>query len=208
MTQTWNIPFSFEGSLSQGGQAIIDALEALVTLHAGPTQPVRRYPHMLWADTTANVLKQRDATNTSWVVLLALGAPNSVGATSVGLGDITATASRLVFVAPADCTIIGIDLVAETSTTSSDAGTTEWTFELTKVNGTPAELFGSTVGTDSEVEGIGGGEVVANTAYPLAPDQNATLAAGDVLEFTATKTGSPADLDGVLLVVRYQLTGG
>lgn len=49
------------------------ALGALVTNSSGAAEPATKYAHMLWADTTANLLKMRNAANTAWVTLGTLG---------------------------------------------------------------------------------------------------------------------------------------
>ena len=55
---------------------INDALSAAVTLNSGPTAPVAMHAHMLWADTTASQLRQRNAANSAWVEIGVLGAAN------------------------------------------------------------------------------------------------------------------------------------
>ena len=45
------------------------ALQALVTQNAGATPPTAPHPHQVWADTTDNLLKQRNADNTAWLTL-------------------------------------------------------------------------------------------------------------------------------------------
>jgi hypothetical protein len=45
------------------------ALAALGTLQSGATAPATTFAHMLWADTTANLLKRRNAANSGWLVL-------------------------------------------------------------------------------------------------------------------------------------------
>ncbi len=51
-------------------------LLALGTLMSGASEPSTTYAYMLWADTTAGVLKQRSAANNSWVTLGTLGSTN------------------------------------------------------------------------------------------------------------------------------------
>jgi hypothetical protein len=46
-----------------------NALAAIVSTNAGTTEPTTTYAHMLWADTTANQLKLRNAANNAWIVL-------------------------------------------------------------------------------------------------------------------------------------------
>jgi len=48
---------------------INSALAATVTLNSGATEPAAPYAYMLWQDTTAGVLKQRNAANSAWVTL-------------------------------------------------------------------------------------------------------------------------------------------
>lgn len=60
----------------QAGAAFLadanDALAAMVTLNSGATAPSTTYARMLWADTTTNQLKRRNAANSAWVVLCSL----------------------------------------------------------------------------------------------------------------------------------------
>lgn len=48
------------------------ALVALGTLQSGATAPATTFAYMLWADTTAGLLKQRNAANSGWLVRGAL----------------------------------------------------------------------------------------------------------------------------------------
>ncbi|MBF0094815.1 MAG: hypothetical protein HQL34_09755, partial [Alphaproteobacteria bacterium] len=45
------------------------ALAAIVTNNAGDTEPSPVFPHMWWPDTTAMLLKMRNAANTAWITL-------------------------------------------------------------------------------------------------------------------------------------------
>lgn len=45
------------------------ALAAAVTQNSGPGEPATTYAYMLWADTSAAVLKQRNAANSAWITL-------------------------------------------------------------------------------------------------------------------------------------------
>lgn len=46
-----------------------NALVALGTLQSGATAPATTFAHMLWADTTSNLLKKRNAANNGWLVV-------------------------------------------------------------------------------------------------------------------------------------------
>jgi hypothetical protein len=45
-----------------------DALAAVVSLNSGATAPATTYAYQYWLDTTAGLLKQRNAANSGWVV--------------------------------------------------------------------------------------------------------------------------------------------
>ena len=48
------------------------ALVALGTLQSGASAPATTFAYMLWADTTANLLKRRNAANSGWIVVRSL----------------------------------------------------------------------------------------------------------------------------------------
>ncbi|MGA7577865.1 MAG: hypothetical protein WBW52_06875 [Desulfobaccales bacterium] len=53
-----------------------NAIDSLNTIESGPSAPTTTEPYMLWADTTNNLLKQMNSSNTAWVVLGSLGVTN------------------------------------------------------------------------------------------------------------------------------------
>ena len=56
--------------------ALNTSLAAIITNNSGASVPAITYAYMLWADTTSGLLKQRDSTNASWIVLGPLGIAN------------------------------------------------------------------------------------------------------------------------------------
>lgn len=50
-----------------------NALQAILTMNSGPAAPAAPGPFMLWADTTAGLIRQRNAANTAWVTLAPIG---------------------------------------------------------------------------------------------------------------------------------------
>jgi hypothetical protein len=52
------------------------ALAAIVSNNSGNTAPSTPYAHQVWADTTAGLLKMRNATNSAWLTIGTLGATN------------------------------------------------------------------------------------------------------------------------------------
>jgi hypothetical protein len=202
MTQSpWNIPP--EGSTRAGawlkGELAV-ALEALRTLNSGASEPTATAAFMLWADTTNGLLKQRNAANTAWAVLGPLGGALARSQIRAELVSLSATSTKLLFAPPSGFVVERVALISDTATTSSSGN--EWTFQITKdPSGTPLDLFSSAPGTFTAVGGVGGGEeLAADTVYGLTPDQNATLAADDVLELTATKSGTATAI-GELVVL-------
>lgn len=70
---------------------INDALAATVTLNSGATEPSTPYAYMLWQDTTAGVLKQRNSGNSAWVAL-----PDALAIRALTSGTAQATTSGTV----------------------------------------------------------------------------------------------------------------
>ena len=52
-----------------------NALGAIVSQNSGTSAPSTTYAYMLWADTTNNVLKQRNAADSAWIILYDLANP-------------------------------------------------------------------------------------------------------------------------------------
>lgn len=65
-----------------------DALEAIVSLNSGASEPTTTYAFMLWADTANNLLKIRNAANGAWVTVGTLSAAN-LGLLSLAGGTLT-----------------------------------------------------------------------------------------------------------------------
>ena len=53
------------------------ALAAMVSKNSGATAPATTYAYMTWADTTAGLLKMRNAANSAWIILGPLSAPSA-----------------------------------------------------------------------------------------------------------------------------------
>lgn len=64
-------------------------LAAIVSLNSNATEPTTRYAYMLWVDTTAGILKQRNSSNTGWVDILDLTTGASVATAINDLTDAT-----------------------------------------------------------------------------------------------------------------------
>ena len=55
---------------------IINALAAIVSMNSGSAEPSTMYAYQLYADTTNNLVKQRNSGNSGWVTIGTLGATN------------------------------------------------------------------------------------------------------------------------------------
>jgi hypothetical protein len=193
MAQTWPIPP--QGTDRAGELLKTDlpaALESLRTMFAGAAEPTTTTAYMLWADTGNSELKQRNAANTGWVTLGPLLGMLSRQVVRAELLSLSATTARLLWAPPVGFTVTRLLLLSDTTTTST-AGN-EWTFSLTNKTDA-AELFATDPDTVTD------GDLTADTAYPLIPDQNLTLDPDDVLEFTATKAGTATTVSQLVVIL-------
>ncbi len=62
-----------DGTGAQVRAGFNNALDTLNTIESGPSAPTTTEAYMLWCDTTNGLLKQRDPTNSVWIVLGTLG---------------------------------------------------------------------------------------------------------------------------------------
>lgn len=113
----------------------------------------------------------------------------------VHLGTLSATDEKFCFVAPANCTILSASIVSELAVASS--ATDYWTFQIRNL--TAGVNLAATAKTTN------GAAISADTAYALTTDQNLSPATGAVLEFQATKTLNPNNLQELLLVLTYRI---
>ncbi|MGE0408969.1 MAG: hypothetical protein AB7P23_06875, partial [Amphiplicatus sp.] len=156
------------------------ALVALATMQSGPTAPPATFPFMLWADTTANVLKQRNAANSAWLEI------GTLDTEQLGILDrITGTASfKRLNSTPALATIAQIQAAITTLTPGAETGNISlWTktagvlsqvlllSSIARLIGSTGELYwadnGATEGPDWDL--------IRDSASPLANDLLAGL---------------------------------
>lgn len=74
------------------------ALQALVSNNSGATAPATTFAYMWWADTTAGILKQRNAANSAWIDVLTLSTGRPTGAVAAGpvtASGLTQTTARI-----------------------------------------------------------------------------------------------------------------
>ena len=118
----------------------------------------------------------------------------------VPLGAVTATTSQVAFVAPTAGTLNAAKIVTKDAVAKKD--TDYWTFVLT-------DKGAAGTGTDKIVEkttkATGGSALVAYKALDLGTldATHKVLAAGDVVLFTATKTGSATALAEAALMLEF-----
>jgi len=68
-----------------------DTLAAIVSNNSGSTEPAIMYAYMFWADTTAGILKQRNAANNAWINVFTLVGIKASDIRSTAAGGIAAT---------------------------------------------------------------------------------------------------------------------
>jgi hypothetical protein len=72
-----------------------DALAAIVSQNSSASEPATMYAYMLWADTTAGIMKMRNGANSAWISLWELD--GTFIATDISLSAGTAGAPSLYF---------------------------------------------------------------------------------------------------------------
>ena len=162
-----------------------DALAAIVSLNSNASAPATTYAYMLWADTTAGQLKQRSASNSSWVVIGTLG--------SVGWGLLSTSTATSTYMPLAGGTFTGnvnntatgyLQLPNGTTAQrpgSPTAGMVRWNSTLNRFEG-----YGTAWGAISGGAGGGGTDNVfyengqnVTTDYTLSTNKNA-MSAGPI----------------------------
>lgn len=121
------------------------------------------------------------------------------------LGTISATTSKLLLCPGAAATFAGAVLVVSTGVTASDSN--YWTFGLTHAS-TDNPMLATTAGNTTQA--TGGAALVAETARTLTVHPtagNLTCAVNETLELTLTKSGTAADLVGVVLRLDFVVNG-
>ena len=109
---------------------------------------------------------------------------------------ISATADRNCFYAYQAAIIVAVRLTVKTTIAAND--TNYWTMQIVNNTG-PVNLCSSAPTTKA----TGGTAMTSDTAWSLGVDQNLTLAAVDVLQWTATKTSSANALVNPTCTVVY-----
>jgi len=91
-------------------------LGAIATNNSGAVEPVTKFPYMLWADTTAGIMKQRNAANTAWIEVWDLIAGIVIEVVPTGtLSDFAGSAAPTGYVL---CDGATLDSVADTTLAS------------------------------------------------------------------------------------------
>lgn len=146
------------------------ALQAIVSNNSGSSAPANTFAYQFWADTTAGILKVRNAANTAWINLFTLAAVNGgllslAGGTMTGpliLANGTAALPSLTTVGG------GVD-TGFYSTGSADE-------IAAATNGLARWLINATGYMSGTVNGLGSGLYQAQQIYR----RNTTLAGSDV----------------------------
>ena len=157
-----------------------NALSAIVSINSGATAPASTFAYMLWADTTAGLLKQRDASNTAWITI------GTLGSTGWGLApqaspSFTGTAS---FAGDVNLTGTGqLDLPTGTTAQRSgspSAGMIRFNSTLTQFEGYNGTSWGQIGGGASGIDQVfyENGQVVS-ADYTLTSGKNA-MSAGPI----------------------------
>lgn len=155
---------------------------ALQSTHLGPTAPSVMVAGLMWFDTTAGLLKIRNAANSGWLVISEV----ATGALFVMRGTLEAiTVSKALLLRATRAIDVAKLVLSPSDATSGSDGSNNYGFNLLDHGNGGASLFSAAPSTN-------GAEATANTAYELVPDQNLSVAAGSVLEVQINVAGSPS----------------
>lgn len=116
---------------------------------------------------------------------------------TVPIGSQSASFDRFVVIGRGTMTIVSAYILVGT-TVAADAGN-YWSFQIRNV--TAANNLLAAAKTTAATA------ITADTVFDLAPDQNLTVANGDVLQLQVTKTSSPTALDAeCALILTYKVS--
>lgn len=204
MSQTYQTPSTTDPLSLAVTETLPDRDDALRSLFSGASAPSSPVAYQWWADTTAKVLKQRNAANSAWLDIAPLNDHVHVQLVFRASGALAAEALQLPV--PQACVVEKVQIVPSGATSTSVAASKEWTFMLRNVT-QAVDLFSATPSTATTVGGVGGGELAANTVKDLSANQNQAAAAGDVLRFTVAAVGSPTAVADVSIRLLVRLVG-
>jgi hypothetical protein len=195
---------------------INSALAAVVSLNSGLTEPAAPFAYMLWQDTTAGVLKQRNAANTAWLTLTdaleirqltTAAVQATTSGTSKDFTSIPSWAKRIT---------VMFNNVSSNGTNSPmiQLGTAS-SIEATGYNSSTADAGGrNTEATGFAVcRGVGAGDFVSGVMQLSLLDAatNTWVASGNTTRTTSANSyynsGAKA-LAGVLTRLRFTTVGG
>ena len=98
MAQDYNSPIIPlpSSKISAIRRLLNDGLDALRSCFSGATAPSQTTAYMLWADTTAGQMKQRNAADSAWVTLWTISSgPTALTVTTITATSATATAGGM-----------------------------------------------------------------------------------------------------------------
>jgi hypothetical protein len=160
-------------------QDLNNALAAIVSINSGASAPSTTFAYQLWGDTTAGLLKQRNAGNSAWVTIGTLGSTNwglapqaspTFSGTATFGGDVLLTGTGY------------LDLPAGTTAQrpgSASSGMIRFNTTLSQFegyNGTAwSAVGGGATGGGSDVVFLENGQTVT-TNYTLTTSKNAVSA--------------------------------
>jgi hypothetical protein len=197
MSQSWLEYDPSAGVHENLGTRIQGSLAALRSCFSGATAPTATVAYMLWADTANGVLKMRNATNTAWLEILALGAPAHRQVLRIPLPDLLAEGDPIIFSAPSSARIIGVDLVAAADCLADLDN--YWTFQLQNVTKTENLLAAAVTSAETDI--------LAYTPFPILADQNREIDTGDVVLLSIGGVGTPGTVTSPAAFLTWELTG-
>jgi hypothetical protein len=101
-----------------------DNLEVMISLHKSATEPSPTYACMLWADTSTTLLKMRDTTDSSWIIMGTLDTTGAFSDNNLADPDQLSELSDVTITSVADNEVLAYDSTSSKwiNQTASEAG--------------------------------------------------------------------------------------
>lgn len=207
MAQTYQLPVGGDKANVAIKTHIANSLEALRSCFSGSSEPSNPVAYQLWADTSAGYLKIRNAANSAWLSLSPLAAATTyVPVSEAREASLSATLTYKLGTALFAGSVKRLCMVNDVTHTGTAFD--NWQFMLQKrtnaTPGTAVNLFSAAVDTFGTVSGVGGGGLTAYQIKTYTPNQNATVAADDLLLLDVVANGTPGSLTQWMAWVELQ----
>ncbi len=204
MAQSWT-SVTVGAVISVWRSALQSTLDTVRSRWSGASDPTDNVAYQENVNTTTKMVRMRNAANSAHNDAYPVGYNVSRADNAILIGTLSATGDYHFPPCDQPINVVSVDLISD-ATTAHTSGN-EFTFQLRNMTA-GNNLFSAAPGTFTTVGGVGGGNLTADTARTLTPNQNSTgIAARSVLELQITKTGAPANITRLTAIMHVERQG-